>query len=103
MNIKHSLTDLPLDLLVGQRGHDGAGLDVGAARGHVPRGHAHPQLQPRHHRGPVPQRERRAGAHRLAEQLVPVVALPGDEPILQAMSVAFALPCAISIAQRALV
>lgn len=70
------LTDLPLDLLVGERGHDGAGLDVGAAGGHVPGRHAHPQLQPRHHGGSVPQREGRAGAHRLAQQLVAVVALP---------------------------
>ena len=28
--------DLPLDLGVGQRGHDGAGLHVGATRRHVP-------------------------------------------------------------------
>lgn len=35
---------LPLDLCVRQRRHDGAALHVGAASGHVPGRHAHPQL-----------------------------------------------------------
>jgi len=37
--------DLPLDLCVRQRRHDGATLHVGPARCHVPRRHAHPQLE----------------------------------------------------------
>ena len=36
--------DLPLDLRVRQRRHDGAALHVGPARRYVPGGHAQPQL-----------------------------------------------------------
>ncbi|KAF9422725.1 hypothetical protein HW555_001719 [Spodoptera exigua] len=64
-------TNLPLYLLVGERGHDGPGLDVGPAGGDVPGRHADPELEPGDDGGPVPQRERRARAHRLAQQLVP--------------------------------
>lgn len=37
--------DLPLDLRVGQVGHDRAALHVGTACGDVPSWHSHPQLE----------------------------------------------------------
>lgn len=36
--------NLPLNLCVGQIGHDCAALDVGTTRSHIPRGHPDPQL-----------------------------------------------------------
>ncbi len=64
-------SDLALDLGVGQRGHDGAGLNVGAAGCHVPGGHADPELEPGDDGRAVPKCERRSGLHCLVEEFVP--------------------------------
>lgn len=67
--------DFALNLRVAERTHDGARFDVRPTRGHIPGGHADPQLQPCDDRRSVPQRKRCARFHRLAEQIVPVVVL----------------------------
>lgn len=67
---------LPLDLRVAQSTHYGTGFDVGSAGGNVPRGHAHPQFQPGHDRGTVPEGKRGTRFHGFREQLVSVITLP---------------------------
>ena len=86
--------DLALDLGVGERGHDGARLDIGPARRHIPghtgamldhysflngiiilispSRHPDPELQPGHDGRPVPQSEWCPSLHRFLEKLVSV-------------------------------